>query len=126
MKLPEKGKQYLERVEEDLLDDRKRRRMLFLWLNGILTLVSLGMSLVNLVTGEWVLMTATLCFAGLSAVNTVWSRRHEGLWVLYLIFGLEVGALLTFFLITGIPDGFSALWMRFQVIVRRLSSRRGR
>ena len=111
MKLPEKGKQYLERVEEDLLDDRKRRRMLFLWLNGILTLVSLGMSLVNLVTGEWVLMTATLCFAGLSAVNTAWSRRHEGLWVLYLIFGLEVGALLTFFLITGIPDGFSALWI---------------
>lgn len=111
MKLPEKGKRYLERVEDDLLDDRKRRRMLFLWLNGILALASLGMSLINLVTGEWVLMTLTLCFAGLSALNTLWSWRHEGLWVLYLIFGLESGALLTFFLITGIPDGFSALWI---------------
>lgn len=95
----------------ELLDDRKRRRLLFRWLNGILALVAGFMSAVNVFTGEYTLLASTASFCVLCGLNILWSYHKKEYLLIYLFFGLEVWALLTFFVITGIPDGFSALWI---------------
>lgn len=80
-------KKIIENVQIEVLDDDKRRNILFRWLNFILSAVSLIMSLINIMTHEYILFLATV------------------------VFGAEALILLAFFLISGIPDGFSALWI---------------
>lgn len=68
------------------------------------------MSLINIMTHEYILFLATVVFAILCIINSAYKgKTFKSL--IYVVFGAEALILLAFFLISGIPDGFSALWI---------------
>lgn len=99
-------------IREAITSDEKRREVLFLILNIALALTSLIMSVVNVFTREYILLTATLSFGVACLLNLlILCFVRRGLTAVYIVFGAEVTAILLFFFITGIPNGFSALWI---------------
>lgn len=83
-------------------------------LNAILVLVSFVMTLINIITSEHVLAVVTFVFAVLCIVNfflSIWMKKID--MVAYVLFAVEVFALMAFFIVTGIPNGFSILWSLF-------------
>ncbi len=99
-------------IQEAIRDDALRRELMFQWLNILLALVSFFMTVVNVFTKEYTLMVSTFLFSVGCIGNLVLSRRGKrAKSAAYVLFILETVALLAFFLISGIPNGFSALWM---------------
>lgn len=92
-------------------DEEKRLRLQYLATYIILGVVALFMSVVNLFTGKALLLGATLAFALLCALNVYLALRSErALKISTVIFRVEAIALFSFFLISGTPEGFSAIW----------------
>ena len=92
-------------------DNLLRRRILFYFMSAVLSLTSFVMTIVNVITGEYLLMTSTLIFGLLSMLNVrLMKKNTKNQTAVYVIFGVEMTALLLFFLISGIPSGFSVLW----------------
>ena len=102
----------MEMARQSLISDRRRMRLLFIIINGAISLISLIMTIVNVFTEEFVLGRITLLFSVLCAGNlalTLITRKADHF--LHLIFGFEALALLGYFIVSGNPDGFSALWI---------------
>ncbi len=99
-------------MHEAIRDDTMRKELLFEWLNILLAFVSFFITVVNIFTEEYVLMRSTLLFS-VACIGTVRliKRGSRGKNILYLVFAAETIVLLGFFLISGIPNGFSVLWM---------------
>lgn len=102
----------LELMWTKLLDDDGRRDIVFIWFDGIMGLVSGFMSLVNFFTQKWFLMCATLIFFIACMIN-VWLSRRRLEKFAQTLFLAEVLVLCGFFCISGMPEGFSALWTCF-------------
>lgn len=112
MPIPSRVKAIPEIIRNAVVDDDKRRELMFRSLNIVLSVVALVMTLVNVFTAEYILMIATLTFSVLCIMNVVMSvAKGKSERSLRLVFGAEAMALLTFFFISGIPDGFSCLWV---------------
>ena len=95
-----------------VVSDNPRRKLSFYLLSAALSLTSLVMTIVNIFTAEYLLMDATLAFCVLCALNIVllyFTPIPEK--AVYLCFGVEAIALILFFFISGIPNGFSAIWI---------------
>lgn len=102
----------LRQMREAVVSDTKRREGLFLLLNIALSVISLLMSVVNVCTGESVLLAATLLFGAACLINVLFLRLARRVTTaVYVLFAAETTAILVFFFITGIPNGFSALWI---------------
>ncbi len=88
------------------------RNMMFRWLNGLLGLVALFMTVINIFTSEYVLMTVTFVFSLLCVLNIILCIHAGSIktWLMVL-FEVEALALIAFFFISGIPNGFSAQWI---------------
>lgn len=102
----------IDRFKKAVVSDKRRRRLLFIAINIALALTALIMTVVNLCTEEHKLMVVTFIFTVLclaNAIVTIYFTRYEH--ILYFLFAFEALALLAFFFISGIPDGFSALWI---------------
>ncbi|MDD3165288.1 MAG: GGDEF domain-containing protein [Oscillospiraceae bacterium] len=98
--------------KEAMSDDSKRIRLQFTCVYQILMIVSVFMTIVNLFTNKRVLMFATLTFALLSLVNICLARCGGALLRLSsALFSVEIILLFTFFLVSGMPEGFSAIWI---------------
>ena len=100
------------KIKELVVSDVSRRRVSFFLLNGALTLTALVMSIVNIITAEYALFVAAFTFSLLCLLNIILlhaTRVDERL--IYKLFGAESLALLAFFFVSGIPNGFSALWV---------------
>ncbi len=107
-----KIKKIMDGMQEAIRDDITRKELMFEWLNILLALVSFTMTVLNVFTKEYMLMTSTLVFAVACVANVVLiklDKQRKN--ILYIIFAIETILLLGFFLISGIPNGFSALWM---------------
>lgn len=79
---------------------------------AILFIVSLFMTILNIFTHKGFLTYATGIFALLCIVNIVLTVINQRLaLVAKWIFSVEVLCMFTFFLISGNPDGFSAIWI---------------
>lgn len=100
----------IKSVRKSVLDDVMRSEMLFRGLNIALSLIALGMTVVNVFTKEYTLMLVTFLFFVLCAMNAVFKPTGRGGRILRTLFYVEFLVLLAFFFISGIPDGFSALW----------------
>lgn len=111
-----KIKAWLEEQRKEMttlvVDDALRQKYLFRWLNMLLAIVAFGMSVINVFTREFTLMVSTLLFCVLCVLNFMlvekFPRSQRGC---HICFAMEALALLGFFFISGIPDGFSALWI---------------
>lgn len=92
--------------------DTIRQLNMFRWINFVLAIVTFMMTVLNIITKETVLAAITfiygiMCLLNLILMKYYKKQRH----LIYLIFSFETFILVTFFLITGIPNGFSALWI---------------
>jgi len=95
-----------------MVDDSQRRDVVFVWFNGIMGFVAGFMSVVNVFTGKWLLLSSTLifCLACMGNILLAW-RGHRAFAQMFFL--IEVLLLCGFFCISGTPEGFSALWTCF-------------
>lgn len=109
--LDRKKEDIMERIREAIVSDEKRRKLLFCMLSAAMSLTAFVMTVVNLLTQEYPLMVATLLYTIVSLI-CAGTALHTGCRqkCVYLCFIVATMMLLTFFLVTGMPDGFSALW----------------
>lgn len=105
------GESITKRIKRAVVDDQNRQRLMFVGLNAALAVVAFVMSLVNVFTAEYVLLISSLAFSVLCLLNILLLRTKISHAVIYFCFALEALVLLSFFFITGIPDGFSVLWV---------------
>jgi diguanylate cyclase (GGDEF)-like protein len=103
-------KNFFLRIKLEIVYDDGRQKIMFVGLNVILCIVAFTMSIVNIFTKEYTLMWATLIFAVLCLINVTLIKTKINKRILYVAFVLEAMALICFFFISGIPNGFSALW----------------
>ena len=99
-------------LRELLTEDRLRRRIQFFFIYIIFAMVSLLMTVVNLITGWRMLMMSTLIFGvanllniGLCMLSELTEQRTRYLCT------VEIFILFNFFLVFGEPEGFSAIWV---------------
>ncbi len=107
-----KYNEILSRLRLIVVNEITMRNMMFRWLNGLLALVALFMTVINIFTAEYVLMTVTFVFSLMCVLNIILCL-HAGIiktWLMVL-FEVEALALIAFFFISGIPNGFSAQWI---------------
>lgn len=100
------------KLREIIAFDDKRRRAVFCIVGVALSVISLAMSIINIFTDERILMVVTLSFSILSLINVflvIFFKKIEK--PVCMAFMLEDIALLAFFIVSGIPNGFSALWV---------------
>lgn len=96
---------------EVVADEKRRNRIQFLSTYGVLCLVALFMSAVNIFTHKWLLMGSTLAFAVLCLINIVLCLCGEKtLKISSYLFMPEILILIGFFVVSGTPEGFSAIW----------------
>ena len=109
--MTERFEMIMHKLRAILTNTEKRREFQYTWLYRILCTISLVMSLVNVVTEKWVLMVSTLVFALFCFINTLLSRKGgRGTEIAARFFMVEIVALFTFFLVSGEPEGFAAIW----------------
>lgn len=76
-----------------------------------MSLISSFMTVVNLAVQDYVLMTATLVFSLLCIVNlAVLFINEKARKIVHYLFIMEFTCEIIFFIITGNPEGFSAIW----------------
>ena len=99
--------------QEVLTDDEKRKELQYVGIFILLGLVSAFMTVLNVITHKGILTISTAVFAVLCFVNylLVKKGRETGRTIASILFSIEIVLLFLFFLISGNPDGFSALWI---------------
>ncbi len=90
-------------------NDEKRKDLMFKLANIILCLVALTMTVINIGTKEIALMVITAVYALLCILNFILYRKFKK--IISIIFIIESFVLFGTFIITGIPEGFSVLWV---------------
>lgn len=89
-------------------DDKVRQQLMFQILNLILFAVAATMTVVNVATNENILFWETAIYAVFCLKNLVLSRKSH---IAKPFFFIETLILLSVFIVTGIPGGFSILWI---------------
>ncbi len=91
-------------------DEAARKNLLYSLLNMVLFLASGTMTVVNIFTDERVLMLATLIYSVICLFNLFLVRLSGMRQIMYYVFAAEAFVLFIFFIVSGIPNGFSVLW----------------
>jgi len=105
-------KKLLADLDASVADDRLRRRLQFIWMFRLFMAVALGMTFVNILTDKRLLGWSTFMFFVLCGINAFLASRNERcLRISSVLFVIEFFALLIFFIVSGTPEGFSALWI---------------
>ena len=101
-----------ERMQASLLDETERRYFLFTCAYAVLSVISGLMSIANIFTHKGILTIVTLAYSLFCAlIFTLLVRKKIRLFLSQAAFIISFFFLLTFFIISGIPDGFSILWV---------------
>lgn len=105
---------FSERIQTSLLDETERRHFLFVCIYALLSLVASVMTVANVLTRKGPLTFATLFYAVFCAlIFLLLLRRQIALKLSQAMFVLSFFLLLTYFIVSGNPDGFSILWVCF-------------
>lgn len=101
-----------ERMQASLLDDAERHIFLFICAYAVLSLISGIMTVANIITHKGILTISTLSYSLFCAlIFILLIRKKISLRLAQIAFVVSFFMLLTFFIISGIPDGFSILWV---------------
>lgn len=105
-------KRRVELFKKKLTNDNNRTKMQFFFVYIIFAVVSFIMTVVNFLTGFTELGYCTLVFGVLNVVNVFCSGKGF-VWekISHILFAVEIVALFSVLLITGSPEGFSAIWI---------------
>ena len=101
------------KLSEILTDEDKRKELQYIGIFFLFFIISTFMTILNIITNKGFLTVATAVFSVLCAVDFFLVRKggKSGMTVASVLFSVEIVVLFTFFLISGNPDGFSALWI---------------
>ena len=101
-----------ERMQASLLDETERRYFLFTCAYAVLSVISGLMTIANIFTHKGILTIVTLAYSLFCAlIFTLLVKKKIRLFLSQAAFIVSFFCLLTFFIISGIPDGFSILWV---------------
>ena len=105
--------QFSKNLSKIISDDVKRHRLQFKLVSITLAIVSIVMTIMNFFTNKGFLTIATLAFSVLCIVNYLLTiGNNKKLFdVANVLFVLELMAIFVFFIISGNPEGFSAIWI---------------
>ncbi|MCR5786909.1 MAG: GGDEF domain-containing protein [Acholeplasmatales bacterium] len=99
-------------IKKIINNESKRIEAQFLIVYIILAVVSLIMTIINLITGFRLLMYSTLAFSLLCVFDIILYFRHGKVeYIARILFFIEITLLCTSFAIIGEPEGFSAIWI---------------
>ncbi len=104
-------KKIKEVFQHSYTDDTVRKQLMFSLLNAVLCIVAFVMTVVNIITGELVLMVVTLAYSLLCLFNLVMGYFRGAGNLIYITFTVETMIMIAFFIVSGIPNGFSVLWV---------------
>ncbi|MCQ2385678.1 MAG: GGDEF domain-containing protein [Clostridia bacterium] len=110
--LKEKSTPFWDKLKENFTREETRMHTQFVMVYAILSAVSLVMTVVNLFTDFDQLMYVTLSFFVINLLNIVLAysgRTAEK--ISRILFCLSVLVMFTYFLVSGSPEGFSAIWV---------------
>ena len=103
---------FSERIQASLLDDRERRYFLFVCIYALLALVALAMTIANVITHKGMLTISTAVYTVFCSIICTLLLTHKiSLKLSQAAFVVSFYILLTYFIISGNPDGFSILWI---------------
>ena len=99
-------------VQNKIISDISNNKVFSIVTYTVLFTVSLVMTVLNIITSKGFLTVATGIFALLCAINVLLALK-DGITtsIAKFLFAVEVLCLFTFFLVSGNPDGFSAIWI---------------
>lgn len=108
----EKLRSRFNELRVSLLNDGERKKVQLFSVYLILALVSAFMTVVNVFTQKYALMLSTLIFTVANLINLFLSLRG-GKWRMTasILFSVEITVLFLFFIVSGEPEGFSAIWV---------------
>lgn len=105
-------KEFVNKLGKMLLNEEINKRIVGISTYVILGTVALFMTVLNIVTQKGMLTAATAIFAGLCLLDLIIVLRFKkGVQLSAILFTAEIAALFVFFLISGNPEGFSAIWI---------------
>jgi len=105
-------KKLLEELDASVGDDALRSKFQFIWLFRLFMIVALGMTVVNILTVKVMLGWSTFIFAVICGIDVLLAQKNgRTLKIASILFVPEFFALLIFFIISGTPEGFSAIWI---------------
>jgi diguanylate cyclase (GGDEF)-like protein len=105
-------RRFQERLQASLLDSREQRYFLFLNIYALLSLIAAGMTIANIITNKGMLTVSTAVYAVFCAlIYLLLLKRRIDLRISQIAFVVSFYVLLTYFIISGNPDGFSILWV---------------
>lgn len=102
----------ISRLTHDLNDDISNSRVFCIVTYAALGFVALFMTVMNVITDKGALTLATGAFAALCVLNivlTFFGDVANG--IAKALFAIEVIFMFSFFLVSGNPEGFSAIWI---------------
>ncbi|MCE5189181.1 MAG: GGDEF domain-containing protein [Eubacteriales bacterium] len=103
---------FSKRIQTSLLDDYERRYFLFVCIYALLSLVSGAMTVANILTHKGMLTVSTAVYAVFCAlIFALLLTNRIKLKLSQAAFVVSFYLLLTYFIISGNPDGFSILWV---------------
>jgi len=112
--IPEKLREKVEKARAFVVNDQQRRELILKTFNMLFSIVAGSMTIVNIFTQKWLLLSSTLVFTIACLFNFWLLCRGSASKKACLILFLSEGLLLCgFFCISGTPEGFSALWTCF-------------
>lgn len=102
--------------------ESERSYIQFISIYLIFAIISLIMTLVNIFTKSGNLTYITLAFTVLNLVNILflYLKKHVLSVISKVLFCIETISLFTYFIISGNPDGFSAIWVALLPLVALL------
>lgn len=108
----EKKSKIFNLINNAMLSDEKRYRLQYFFTYFILATVSAVMTIVNIITKQGFLIYATLVFSLLSYLNVLLMRLSKPTYVIsQWLFAIEAIVLFGYLIISGNPQGFSAIWV---------------
>ena len=103
---------FSERLQNSLLSGSGQRYFLFLCIYALLSLIAAAMTVTNVFTHKGMLTVATAAYAVFCAlIFLLLLKRKINLHISQVAFVVSFYVLLTYFIISGNPDGFSILWV---------------
>jgi len=103
---------FQQRLQASLLDSGEQRYFLFLNIYALLSLIAAGMTVTNIITHKGMLTVSTAVYAIFCALIFLLLLKHRiNLRISQIVFVVSFYLLLTYFIISGNPDGFSILWV---------------
>ena len=109
--MPNQLQEKFTELKRQLIEEDTRKRIQFLCIFFILAVLSMVMTIINIITKFEYLMWATLIFSFANMINVIFAIAKGRLEkIANFLFSIEIIALFTYFQLIGEPEGFSVLW----------------